>query len=110
MLGLNRSEQRLLSCALPGETNEQLAGMLGTTLSGVKKMWVSIYRRVENCLPELIPDPLRLDIPGVGEEGKSGATCWLICANIPRNYARFRECGPALRRIADQALQPWWGA
>ena len=66
MLGLNRSEQRLLSCALPGATDEQLAGMLGTSLSAVKKMWVSIYRRVEDCLPELISDPLPSDIPASG--------------------------------------------
>jgi hypothetical protein len=66
MLGLNRSEQRLLSCALPGATDEELAAMLGTSLPSIKKMWISIYRRVEDCLPELIPDPLRSDIPASG--------------------------------------------
>ena len=66
MLGLNRSEQRLLSCALPGATDEQLAEMLGTSHPTVKKMWVSIYRRVENNLPELIPDLLPSDIPASG--------------------------------------------
>ena len=66
MLGFNRSEQRLLSCALPGATDEQLAEMLGISLPAVKKMWVSIYRRVEDRLPELISDPLRSDIPASG--------------------------------------------
>ena len=66
LLGLNRSEQRLLSCALPGATDEQLSEMLGTSLPAVKKMWVSIYRRVENYLPELFPEPLRSDIPASG--------------------------------------------
>ena len=66
MLGLAQSEQRLLTCALPGPTDEQLAAMLGTSLPAVKKMWVSIYRRVEECLPELIPDSLSSDIPASG--------------------------------------------
>jgi hypothetical protein len=65
-LGLNRSEQRLLSSALPGATDQQLAGMLGTSLPVVKKMWVSIYRRVEECLPELIPDSVPPDMPSSG--------------------------------------------
>jgi hypothetical protein len=65
-LAFSRSEQRLLSCALPGATDEQLAEMLGTSLPAVKKMWVSIYCRVEDYLPELMPDPLRLDIPASG--------------------------------------------
>ena len=37
MLGLTRSEQRLLACALPGLTDEQLAGMLGISFPAVKK-------------------------------------------------------------------------
>ena len=66
LLGLTRSEQRLLACALPGLTDQELAGMLGASLPVVKKMWVSIYRRVEECLPDLIPDLLTLDIPAAG--------------------------------------------
>ncbi len=63
LLGFNRSEQRLLSSALSGATDEQLAGMLGTSLPTVKKIWISIYRRVKGCQPELIPDPLPSDTP-----------------------------------------------
>ncbi len=63
MLGFNRSEQRLLSCALSGATDEQLAGMLETSLPTVKKIWISVYHRVEDCLPELIPDPHPSDSP-----------------------------------------------
>ncbi len=69
ILGFNRSEQRLLSSALSGATDEQLAGMLGTSLPAVKKMWVSIYNRVEERLPVLIPDPLKTDAPA-GSRGK----------------------------------------
>lgn len=65
-LALNRSEQLLLSCALPGATDEQLAGILETSLPSVKKRWVSIYRRVEDQLPELIADPLVSDAPASG--------------------------------------------
>jgi|SRR5665213_613462 len=39
---------------------------LGTSLPAVKKIWVSIYRRVEECLPELVPDLLPSDIPAAG--------------------------------------------
>lgn len=66
MLGLNRSEQRLLTCALPGATDEQLAEMLGTSLPTVKKMWVSIYRRVEDSLPALVSEPFPSDVPAGG--------------------------------------------
>jgi hypothetical protein len=65
-LGLTRSEQRLLACALPGSTDEQLAETLGTSLAVVKKMWVSIYRRVELRLPALIADILPSDVLATG--------------------------------------------
>jgi len=65
-LGLTPSEQRLLAHALPGATDEQLAEILGTSLAVVKKMWVSIYRRVDERVPELIPDLLPSDTPSIG--------------------------------------------
>jgi hypothetical protein len=58
VLGLSRSQQRLLHNALSGATDDDLAGALETSLPVVKKMWVSIYHRVEDCLPALIPTPL----------------------------------------------------
>ena len=66
ILGFNRSEQRLLSHALSGATDEHLAEILETSLPAVKKMWVSIYHRVEDCLPELVPDPLQSELPASG--------------------------------------------
>lgn len=65
ILGFNRSEQRLLSCAIDGATDEHLAGMLGTSLSAVKKTWASIYRRVEDHLPGLVPESVQYDSPVV---------------------------------------------
>jgi hypothetical protein len=46
VLGLARSEQRLLSAALKGGTDEELSDVLDVSLSAVKKMWASIYLRV----------------------------------------------------------------
>jgi hypothetical protein len=65
-LGFSRSEQRLLSCAIPGATDEQLAETLGTSLPAVKKMWASIYHRVEDCVPNLVPNGLPPDLPASG--------------------------------------------
>lgn len=79
VLGLSPSEQRLLSGALSGVTDEQLAGLLGTSLPAVKKIWVSIYRRVGDCLPELIPDSLGPETPvsGRGREKRRGLLAYL---------------------------------
>ena len=79
VLGLNRSEQRLLSLALPGMTDEDLASALETSLPTVKKLWNSIYSRVEERLPELIPHP---GLPGLpasrrGREKRRGLLAYL---------------------------------
>ena len=55
ILGFSRSEQRLLSAALDGGTDEEVSDVLGVSLFGVKKMWREIYVRVTDQLPELIP-------------------------------------------------------
>jgi hypothetical protein len=52
--GFSRSEQRLLQFALDGEsTNQELADALGVSLPTVKKLWVSIYRRMNDSVPEI---------------------------------------------------------
>jgi hypothetical protein len=51
----NRSEQRLLTSALEGGTDEELADALGVSLFGVKRKWRVIYDRVTALQPELIP-------------------------------------------------------
>jgi hypothetical protein len=50
-IGLSRSEQRLLSAALQGGTDEELAKLLEISLSAVKKTWASVYLRVESAKP-----------------------------------------------------------
>lgn len=55
--GFSRSEQKLLESALEGDrgTDQQLAEHLGVSLTTVKKMWLSIYRRVAEHDPDAIP-------------------------------------------------------
>jgi hypothetical protein len=50
-IGFPRSEQRLLSAAMHGGTDEELAQVIGISLSAVKKMWASVYFRVESAKP-----------------------------------------------------------
>jgi DNA-binding CsgD family transcriptional regulator len=54
--GLRPSEQRLLMTALEGGTDEELAKELGISLSAVKKAWRTLYHRIAENRPALIPD------------------------------------------------------
>jgi len=62
-------------------------------------MWVSIYRRVEDCLPELIPDALRSDTPasGRGREKRRRLLAYL--------RKRPEELRPVSRRLLSKAVQ-----
>ena len=55
VFGFNRSEQRLLLCALQGGTDQELSDELAISLDTVKKTWRLIYERVAARSPELIP-------------------------------------------------------
>lgn len=66
--GFRPSEQRLLLAALPGGTDEDLATALGISLSAVKKTWRSIYDRVTDRKPGLIPDQVSEEL--TSERGK----------------------------------------
>jgi hypothetical protein len=98
MLGFNRSEQRLLSYALAGPTDEQLAAMLGTSLPAVKKIWISIYRRVENYLPELISDSLPAD-PAASGRGREKRR--RLLAYVREHPEELRPISRAARPIRD---------
>jgi len=67
-LGFRPSEQRLLLAALPGGTDEDIATALGISLSAVKKTWRSIYDRVMDRRPGLIPDQVPEEL--TSERGK----------------------------------------
>jgi hypothetical protein len=79
-----------VACALQGTTDEQLAAMLGVSLSAVKKVWISIHSRVQDSMPGIIPAPTPA-IPASGRGKESGAVCCGISVNIRRNCALFRE-------------------
>lgn len=96
ILGFSRSEQRLLSSALPGSTDENLAEMLETSLPVVKKMWVSIYHRVEDCLPGLIPYSPGLPAASRGKEKRRGLMAYL------REHPE--ELRPFSRKLSRQAV------
>ncbi len=66
--GFRPSEQRLLLAALQGGTDEELAAVLGVSLSAVKKTWRSIYDRVTHHSPGLIPDQVPEEL--TSERGK----------------------------------------
>jgi hypothetical protein len=68
--GFSRSEQRLLHAALAGEsgTDNELAESLGVSLPTIKKMWVSIYRRVKDRQPEAIRDCVPVETAERGKE------------------------------------------
>jgi len=70
-LGFSPREQRLLQSALEGErgTDQELAAALGVSLPTVKKMWLSVYRRVADTQPEIIPASGRPET-GTSERGK----------------------------------------
>jgi DNA-binding CsgD family transcriptional regulator len=53
--GFSRSEQRLLLAALESNTDEELSQVLHVSLPTVKKTWLSIYERVTERNPQLLP-------------------------------------------------------
>jgi DNA-binding CsgD family transcriptional regulator len=50
-----RGEQRLLTCALDGGTDEEISNQLGISLSAVKKTWRKVYQRVESNGTAFVP-------------------------------------------------------
>jgi DNA-binding CsgD family transcriptional regulator len=71
--GLRPSEQRLLTTALEGGTDEELAEDLGISLSAVKKAWRTIYQRIAGSQPALIPDELTDQRGGEARKGEKAA-------------------------------------
>jgi hypothetical protein len=75
----SRSEQRLLLRALVGGTDLELSKSLDVSLPTIKKMWLSIYRRVAEHLPALTPNRSQPDILmiGRGKEKKRSVLAYL---------------------------------
>jgi DNA-binding NarL/FixJ family response regulator len=60
--GFSPSEQRLLLKALEGGTDQDLSRELNISVPTVKKMWLSVYRRTDDRLPELNPNRSEPDV------------------------------------------------
>ncbi len=54
-LGLTATQQEMLTHALEGLTDEELAEILHLSLSAVKKRWLVLYERVSLAAPEILP-------------------------------------------------------
>lgn len=92
--GFSRAEQRLLQAALAGEsgTDQELTETLGVSLPTIKKMWLSVYRRVTDCRPETILDCAQA---GTEERGKEKRR---------RLLAYLREHPEELRPVSKKLL------
>jgi hypothetical protein len=89
-IGFSRSEQRLLTAALAGCTDEDLSEDLEISISAVKKTWQCIYDRAAGRVPQLAP--ARLDSAERGPEKKR------------RILAYVREHPEELRPISRRLL------
>ncbi|HEX4037081.1 MAG TPA: hypothetical protein VHX37_03405 [Acidobacteriaceae bacterium] len=69
--GVSHAEQQLLLAVLGGSgmTDPELAKVLHVSVATVKKMWASIYRRVMEREPGILPDCTWLE-KGLSERGK----------------------------------------
>jgi DNA-binding CsgD family transcriptional regulator len=100
-LGLNRSEQRLLKCAIGGETDECIAEKLDISLPTVKKLWVSAYRRVQDNLPQLLCGSLRP--PEVAARGRGPEKRRRLLLYLRDNPEELR---PYSRKLLVTASEP----
>ena len=56
MLRLRDTDKHLLSEAMHGETDTELAAKLNLSLSTIKKRWNSLFARIAEVRPDLLPD------------------------------------------------------
>jgi len=89
-LSLSRKQQRLLTTAMNGNTDRELAAELGISLAVVKKSWRDIYDRIYDRVPELFP----------AEESQKDSSSERGKAKKHRLLAYMREHPQELRPIA----------
>ena len=56
VLNLRDTDKHLLSAAIHGETDSQLATQMNLSLASVKKRWVALFDRIAEVRPDLLPD------------------------------------------------------
>lgn len=91
--GFSGSEQRMLLQAFEGRTDSDLSESLDISLPTIKKMWLSIYRRVAGHLRELNPNHSQADMIQRGKEKKR------------RLLAYLREHPEELRPVSQKLLR-----
>jgi hypothetical protein len=57
ILRFRRPDQELLTAALEGLTDHELACHLNLKMETIKKRWASVYAQVSEILPDLLPEP-----------------------------------------------------
>lgn len=92
--GFRRSEQRLLTSALQGGTDEDLSNQLNLSISSVRRSWLSIYDRVAAHAPEILGESLH---PGNALSGRGKS-------KKHRLLAYLREHPEELRPISRKLL------
>lgn len=88
VLRLRNTDKHLLSEAMHGETDAELAINLNLTLSSIKKRWNNLFMRVEEVYPSLLPDD-----DGKGGEGRGRQKRHHILAYVrahPQELRPFR--------------------
>jgi hypothetical protein len=102
LFGFSPSEQQLLLSALACETgtDHELSKDLHVSLPTVKKMWLSIYGRVANCMPDLIPDSaqVRSETAERGKEKRRRVLAYV--------RAHPEELRPVSRQLLRQRRPP----
>lgn len=93
VFAFRRSEQRLLTAALQGGTDEELADDLSISLSSVRRTWLSIYDRVAGRLPEFFHEDSNENGKSARGKGKKH-----------RLLAYLREHREELRPLARKLL------
>lgn len=92
--GFRKSEQRLLTSALQGGTDEDLSNQLNISISSVRRTWLGIYDRVAAHAPEILGDSLQ---PGNTLSGRGKS-------KKHRLLAYLREHPEELRPISRKLL------
>ena len=89
------AERRLLVAATSGRTDSELAGVLGISVSAIKKTWMSIYRRATEQMPSLLPDDVRRGNAPDGERGRTKKQ--ILLAYLQQHPEELRPNGALTR-------------
>ncbi len=105
IFGFRGAEQRLLRRALSDEPDELITALLGTSPHTLKKLWRSIYERVEDRFPSLLADAATLGAEGVrGPEKRR--TLMRYLRQHPEEIRPYAATGVPSPRLADFAQAP----